>query len=68
MANEYRVSTFGVEVMHNGNPDARVSGFGVEVMHNGNPEARVSGFGIEVMRSVSETPLAAGSRRRVSLL
>lgn len=63
MANEYRVSQFAAEVLHDGAPAVRLSQFGVEVLHAGQPAARISSFAIEVLRSTDS--LTTGRRRQM---
>lgn len=63
MANEYRVSSFALEVLDNGAAQARVSQYAVEVLHAGAAQARVSQFSIEVLRSVTST--SSGRRRQI---
>lgn len=65
MANEYRVTQVGVEVLGSSSaPDARVTQVGVEVLGDAaQPEARVAMVKLEVLRSIAGTPYASGQRR-----
>jgi hypothetical protein len=51
MANEYRISTFSVEILRDGIPPARVSTFAVEALRDGNGNARVSTHSIEALHN-----------------
>lgn len=67
MANEYRVSTFADEVLHDGAPALRVSTVAMEVLRdtvNGPTNARISTFGVEVLRSID----GSSTRRRQALV
>lgn len=51
-----RLTSEGLEVLHDGAAKARVSGLGLEALHSGAAKARVSALGIEVLRSVTDAP------------
>lgn len=50
MANEYRISTFSVEILRDGIPPARVSTHAVEALRDGSGNARVSTHAVEALR------------------
>jgi hypothetical protein len=62
MANEYRISGIGVEVLDAPQGAVRISGIGVEVLDAPQGAVRISGIGVEVLRSIPSVPLQ--NRRR----
>jgi len=64
MANEYRVSSLGVEVLTTFPADARASIVGVEVLMYSTPIAVVSSLGVEVLIPLSSPPAPTGRRRQ----
>ena len=63
MANEYRVSQFAIETLHDRVGSGRVSNYAIEVLSPGDPRGRVSLVAIEVLRTIPDAP--AGRRRYV---
>lgn len=75
MANEYRVTKLGLEVLGSAvNPNVQVAAFGIEVVRSiaGNTatNVQVASFGIEVMRSISliTPPSSGGGSRRMQII
>lgn len=64
MANEYRVSSLGVEVLTTVPADARASLVGVEVLMYSVPIAVVSSLGVEVLIPLSSLPALPARRRQ----
>jgi len=67
MANEWRVTSVGVEVLHANVPGtARVISVGVEVLHANVPgTARVTMVGVEVMYGTGSLPPSDTRRRQM---
>jgi hypothetical protein len=59
MANEYKVTWTGKEVLHAGVALGRITWFGQEILHDGAASARVSSIGLEVLRDAAPVPTRA---------
>lgn len=61
MANEYRTTWTGLEVLSTGDSSAQVSWFGLEILNSGDSVAQVTWMGVEVLRSLDSIVLAGDS-------
>jgi hypothetical protein len=65
MSNEYKVESFGVEVLHTGGQGkAAVAQFAAEVLRGTIGDIKTESFGVEVLRSITSASVGGTGRRR----